>query len=120
MNSRVGRVADVIQREVASILQKKEFEHPKLGFVTVSTVEVSSDLSYAKIYITTFNPEDVIPSLEVLNKGAGFFRTALSKKMNLRQVPKLRFVFDESISRGDRIQSLFEKIKPDLTDSNEA
>jgi len=108
---RSGRVADVIQREVATLLQRKEFEHPDLGFVTISMVEVSADLSYAKVFITTLNDEDIKPSLAALNSGAGFFRTALSKKMNLRQVPKLRFVYDESVARGNRITALFDKIK---------
>ena len=107
--SRTRRVGEQIQRELAQLIQQ-ELKDPRLGMVTVSAVDVSRDLSHAKVYISTLNPEqDIDQTLQVLRRAAGFLRRELGRRMTMRIVPELRFVYDESIQRGSRLTSLIEE-----------
>ncbi|WP_416305168.1 30S ribosome-binding factor RbfA [Neptunicella sp. SCSIO 80796] len=107
--SRTDRVGHQIHKEVASILQN-EFKNrdPRLGMVTVSGVQVSRDLSYAKVFVTFFENDDakIKEFLTILEDNKGFIRTLLAKSMRMRAVPALRFVRDASITEGMRISSL--------------
>ena len=89
---RTQRVADYLQRELAELIQH-EVRDPRLGMVSVTGVEVSRDLAYARVYYTvmgTESPEDAAESTEVLNKAAGFLRSKLSRDSNMRSVPQLQ------------------------------
>ncbi|MGJ8682542.1 30S ribosome-binding factor RbfA [Paraglaciecola sp.] len=107
--SRTDRVGQQIHKEIASILQN-EFKNrdPRLGMVTVSAVEVSRDLAYAKIFVTFFeNDEEQIKSyLEILHENKGFIRTLLANRMRMRAVPAVKFVRDGSLAEGIRISNL--------------
>lgn len=105
--SRVDRVAGLIQRKLAQIIQT-EIKDPRLPrFITVSAVKVSNDLSLAKVYITIFGEQlDRDMVLDILNNSSGFLRTALARSMKLRIIPKLRFVYDESIEYGNSLRNL--------------
>lgn len=92
----------MIQRELANMIQK-ELKDPRIGMVTVNEVKVSRDLSYADVYFTMFQSEDVDHGVEALNRASGFLRSRLSKVLNTRTTPKLRFHYDESIDTGERI-----------------
>jgi ribosome-binding factor A len=110
--SRTDRVAQQIQKEIAVILQR-EIKDPRLGMVTVSAVEVSRDLSYAKIFITVFNTEDenaAIQSAKVLNEATGYIRSLLGKRIRARIMPELKFVVDNSLMEGMRISNLVDSI----------
>ncbi|MDH2923813.1 ribosome-binding factor A [Nicoletella semolina] len=105
---RSDRVAQALQKEIAVILQR-EVKDPRIGMVTVSDVEISRDLAYAKVFVTFLFDEDsrVIESgLEGLNKASGYIRTLLGKAMRLRIVPELRFVYDQSLVEGMRMSNL--------------
>lgn len=109
--SRTQRIGDQIQRELAQMIPR-EIKDPRLGFVTVTAVEVSRDVSHAKVFITVMgeNDEDKIKqNLLVLKDAAGFLRMLLGKAMKLRSVPTLHFHFDESISRGVHLSALIER-----------
>lgn len=108
--SRASRVAEQMKREVAVILQR-ELKDPRVSMVTVSDVQVSGDLMYAKIYVTFWNnePENVKNSIKVLNKAAGFVRTQIGKAMKLRAVPEIKFCHDESLDEGMRLSALITK-----------
>lgn len=109
--SRTQRVADQIQRELAGLIQM-EMKDPRLGMVTVSAVEVSRDLNYAEVYITVLEQEDRAEreqTLKILTRGAGFLRGRLAQLIQLRNVPELRFHYDESIARGQRLSALIEQ-----------
>ncbi len=113
--SRTRRIGEQMQRELAILIQQ-EIQDPRLGMVTVSAVEVSRDLAHAKVFITVLNDErqDIAASLEVLNRAAGFLRHALGQRMTLRTVPALRFVYDESMARGNALSRLIdEAVKTD-------
>ena len=106
--SRPRRVGEQIQRELAVLIQQ-EIKDPRLGMVTVSAVDVSRDLSVAKVYVTVLDEEhDMAQTLEVLEHAAGFLRHCLGQHMTLRTVPVLKFIHDESISRGNRLASLID------------
>ncbi len=127
MSPRVQRVADQIQRELASLIQM-EVNDPRVGMVSVTGVEVSRDLAHAKVFVTVLNtltddsqinkstlssPGDldkleIKENVDALNKAAGFLRSLLSKRLSTRSVPKLRFYYDGSIARGQQLSSLID------------
>ncbi|KDD78469.1 30S ribosome-binding factor RbfA [Glaesserella parasuis] len=106
--SRSDRVAQELQKEIAIILQR-EVKDPRIGMVTVSDVEISRDLAYAKVFVTFLFDSDesaVERGLEGLNKASGYIRTLVGKAMRLRIVPELRFVYDQSLVEGMRMSNL--------------
>lgn len=106
--SRADRVAQELQKEIAIILQR-EVKDPRIGMVTVSDVEISRDLAYAKVFVTfLFDNDDsaIKRGLEGLNKASGYIRTLVGKAMRLRIVPELRFVYDQSLVEGMRMSNL--------------
>ena len=107
--SRDLRVADFVRDEVSRILQR-DMRDPRVGsFVSVNDVKVSKDLSYAEIYVSSLQANDVKAQAElinVLNRAAGFFRTELSKRHTMRTTPKPRFHYDELVKRGPRLEQL--------------
>lgn len=109
-HDRMHRISELIHRHIARILTE-EFKDPRVGMVTVASVEVSRDLAHAKIYITILDESKITETLKVLNGASGFFRAQLSKLLDLRIVPKPRFIFDESVIKGNRISNLLSKDK---------
>lgn len=105
--SRAARVADLIHRLLAGIIQN-DFKDPRVGMITVSSVEVTPDLKHAKIYVTVLEAEKVVETLKILNAASGFFRSTLAKELKLRVVPQPFFIFDDSVIRGNRISSILE------------
>ena len=107
---RVGRVAEQIKKELSQILQT-EWKDPRLGFVTVTGVEVTNDLSLAKIYISAMgSDEEKENTLQALMRGKGFIRSELGKRIRLRFTPEIVFKFDTSIDYGSRIEQLLQEI----------
>lgn len=109
--SRARRVGDQIQREIALLLQR-EVKDPRVGMATVSAVEVSSDLAYAKVFVTFLGKEeqsDIDAALKVLDGARGYLRSQLAKSIRMRQVPELRFLYDASISRGNAMSALIDQ-----------
>jgi ribosome-binding factor A len=105
--SRTERVRHQLQREIAMILQR-EIKDPRVSMVTVSDVEVSRDLAYAKVFVTFFqdDPEQVKQALKVLNEAPGFIRSLLGKRIKARIVPQLKFQHDASLNEGIRMGKL--------------
>lgn len=99
--SRTDRVSQEVKKAVALILQK-EFSDPKLGMITVSDVEVSRDVAYAKIYVTfLFDEQEKIDyGMEVLTEASGYIRSLLGKAVKLRVTPELTFVYDKTLTEG--------------------
>lgn len=111
--SRTQRVADYLRRELAQLIQL-EVRDPRVGMVTVNDVEVSRDLSHAKIFVTVMGQdtaEQAAPCLEALNHAAGFLRTQISKQTQMRTTPRLHFVFDASIGRGAHLSALIDRAR---------
>lgn len=109
---RSDRVAQELQKEVAIILQR-EVKDPRIGMVTVSDVEVSSDLAYAKIFVTFLFDHDeaaIEQGMKGLQKASPYIRTLLGKAMRLRIVPELRFIYDQSLVEGMRMSNLVSNV----------
>lgn len=99
------RVADQIQRELAQLI-RDEVRDTRLGMLTLTAVRVSPDLSHAKVFFTTMDPEQSSVALEVLSGAAPHLRSLLGRLMRLRITPQLHFVYDESIERGAHMSAV--------------
>lgn len=107
-NARHYRVADQIQKDLA-VLIRTEVKDPDLSvFVTIEEVRVTRDLGQAKIYFTTLDDKGEMSEL-ILNKASGYLRSALGKRIRIRSIPQLFFVFDTTTQEGGRISSLIDK-----------
>ncbi|GHA24922.1 30S ribosome-binding factor RbfA [Oceanisphaera arctica] len=105
--SRSRRVGQELQKEIAMILQR-EIKDERLKLVTVSGVELSRDLNYAKVFVTFLenDPEKIEQGMKVLKDASGFIRSLVGKAMRLRVTPELRFAYDQSLVEGVRISTL--------------
>jgi ribosome-binding factor A len=110
---RPQRVSQEVQKEIAIILQR-EIKDPRLGMMTtVSGVEVSRDLAYAKVFVTFLNDKDeqaVKEGIKVLQDASGYIRSLLGKAMRLRIVPELTFFYDNSLVEGMRMSNLVSNV----------
>ena len=105
---RTRRIAELLQRELADLI-RREVHDPRIAQLTLTSVDVSSDLSHAKIYITQLTGvAQATETLKVLNKASGFLRHALRDRVLLRVIPQLHFVYDESVEEGDKISRLID------------
>lgn len=105
---RTDRIADTIQKELAVIIQR-EVNDPRLGMVTISYVKVSKDLGYAKIYVNILPDELAKESVKTLNNAAGFMRSLLAKRINMRVIPALSFIYDDTTLKAHRISKLIDE-----------
>lgn len=111
--SRIDRIADQMQRELAVMIQR-EVKDPRLdAMITVSGVKVSKDLGYADVYVTILGKEDspeiIADNLAILKQVASFLRRRIGQSIKLRVVPQIRFHYDESVARGQHLSSLIER-----------
>jgi len=107
---RASRVAEQMKKEISQII-REELKDPRVGFVTVTAVEVSNDLRYAKIYVSILaEKEEETKTLEVLNKAKGFIRSEIGKRIRLRFTPEIIFKLDKSLERGARITKLLTQV----------
>jgi len=99
------RVADQIQRELAQLI-RDEVRDTRLGMLTLTAVQVSPDLSHAKVFFTTMDPGQRAVALEILSGAAPYLRSLLGRLMRLRITPQLHFVYDDSIERGAHMSAV--------------
>ncbi|MFP4496810.1 MAG: 30S ribosome-binding factor RbfA [Vulcanimicrobiota bacterium] len=106
---RMKRVSELIKETLGDILIKTK--DPRIGFFTITNVDVTSDLSLAKIYVSAFEDEEKRKeTLEGLNSASGFLRKELGKQIRLKKTPKLVFYFDPGIERGSKIIEIINKV----------
>jgi ribosome-binding factor A len=107
--SRLGRIADQIQRDLADLI-RSELKDPRVGMITLTGVEVSNDYRHAKIIFTTLGgPEVVLQTQQGLQRASGFLRSQLAGGLTLRIIPELHFVYDDSVERGVRLSKLIDE-----------
>jgi len=110
MNSiKIERINSAIVREVSYILAN-EVKNQNIKFVTITAAKTSSDLSYCKIYVTVLNDTKKKETIEALKSAKGFIRKALMERIDIRQIPELDFVYDESIEYGKKIEQKIKEI----------
>ena len=113
---RSDRVGDSIREELADILLKKT-KDPRVGFVTITRVELSDDLKHAHVFISTLGTEsERKATLKGLRSAAPFLRGELGRRLKMRYTPELLFIIDESIERGDHVLDLLRNLKTDNED----
>jgi ribosome-binding factor A len=107
---RVKRIASSLQREISDIIAN-EMRDVDLKMVTVTHVKLASDLSYAKVYVTTLFDEKRGIVIDDLNNAKGFIKGELARrKFEIRSMPELEFVYDESLAYADNIERIIKKI----------
>lgn len=110
MSMRATRVGEQMKKELGDILGRK-LKDPRIGFLTVTDVEVSGDLQIAKVYISVLGDEKKREeTLKGLAKAKGYIRSEIGNRIRLRKTPELHFEFDESVDYGNRIESLIAEL----------
>jgi ribosome-binding factor A len=113
MSRRTERIAEQLRAELARLL-REEVTDPRIGLVTLTQVDVSPDLSNARVYWSVVKSEDsdaVSANLAGLESAAGFLRHRLAQLLDLKRVPELRFRFDPSLAHGDATLALLREIR---------
>ena len=112
-NNRLGRIDEEFKKEISSIISY-DLKEPKVtGLVSVTRVKVTPDLKFAKVWVSILNSKNTTETLEGLKKSAGFIRSELAKRINLRYTPELSFVIDDSLEYGARIDNILKNIMKD-------
>ena len=108
---RDSRVNEELRKEISDILFQ-EIKNPDIGFVSIVKVDVSHDLSVAKVYYSVMgNEEEIAKTQRAMKRSAGFIRHELAGRLSLRHTPELVFLFDDSIEHGIRIAKILENDK---------
>ncbi|MDC1528416.1 30S ribosome-binding factor RbfA [Gammaproteobacteria bacterium] len=111
VSKRVDKVADLLKKEIALLIQG-EVRDPRVGMASVTGVKVSRDLAHASVYVTLLgktSSEEIQEGIDALNKAAGFLRSLLAKTISLRTTPKLNFIYDDSLARGQFMTDLIDE-----------
>jgi ribosome-binding factor A len=116
-SGRSQKVGDQIQRELSEIIHR-ELRDPRVGLVTLTSVDVSPDCAYATVYFTCLEADHVEEAQVGLNRATGFLRSQLGKRVKLWTTPELKFVYDESVERGDRLSRLIDTANRTNSDVN--
>ena len=115
-SNRIGRINEEIQRELSTLIRTvKDPRVAETGMVSVTAVETTPDLKYAKIYISVLDKSASAQTLKGLKSAAGYLRRELGRALNLRNTPELSFVRDDSIAKGAHILDMLrnpEIVKP--------
>ena len=110
MSIKTQRIGNLLLKEISDILQNEVYDED-IKFVTLTSIKVDTDLSLAQIYCTVFDKSKKDKCLHDLNAAKGFIKTELAKrKIEIRKIPDLRFIYDESIEYGNKIEKIIEKI----------
>ncbi len=104
-----GRIGDSIQKELARMI-RSELSDPRLGFITISEVVVTLDLSIARIYVTVLEESKQAENIIILQGAAKFLRNGLAKKLKLRHTPRLEFFYDHGLDNGIKMTALIEQV----------
>ncbi len=107
---RSQRVSDLIREEVADIIMYK-LKDPRIGFVTVTGVELSPDLKQANVFVSILKEEERVATLDALTSSKAFMRTILAKHLRMKYIPHLHFRLDSSIDYGFKIDKLLKEIR---------
>ena len=117
---RIEKLQELIKQEMSKMLLK-ELKDPRIGFVTVTDVEMTGDLREAKIYVSVMGSEEQVKSsLEGLNSALGFVRREIGQRIRLRFTPEISFALDTSLDYGDHIQKLLLQVEGDVKNVDNA
>lgn len=109
MSIKIDRIASNLVKEISYILSN-EVKNPNIKFVTITDCHVTNDLSYAKVYYTVLDTDKLEETKKALKNASGFIRKELMDRVEIRYMPELEFIYDESIEYGKKIENIIEKI----------
>ncbi len=110
VNRRQDQLGQVIARELSDLMRLR-MKDPRIGFASITAVEVTKDLSYAKVFVSVMGtPEEQRETMRGLRHAAGFLRHELAQRLTIRHVPEITFQLDESIARGARVIELLNQV----------
>ena len=107
---KIERLNHAIQQEISTILMK-EIKDEDIRFVTITGCDISSDLSYCKVYFTVLDQEKKQQTIQALEKASGFIRGEVSKEIDMRHTPELKFIYDDSIAYGQHMDKIMEGLQ---------
>jgi len=110
-SGRAQRLGDLMQRELSELI-RLELRDPRVGMITLTSVDVSPDMSHAKVFFTILEKDKLEDTLHGLKRSAGFLRSQLARRISMYTTPELRFAYDESVERGDHLSRLIDSTKP--------
>ena len=116
---RLNRIDEELKKEITNILTY-DLKNPKVtGLISVTRVKITPDFKYAKVYVSIMNAKNTKETFAAIKKSAGFIRTEIAKRVNLRITPELVFVLDDSIEYGTRIDAILKDIMKDVKPDEE-
>lgn len=116
--TRIGRIEEEYKKELSHIISY-ELKNPNAtGLISVTKVKVTNDLKYAKVYVSILNAKNTNNTLQALKKSAGFIRSSLARRVNLRNTPEIIFELDDSLEYGAKIDSILKEIMPKKEEEN--
>ena len=110
-SNRIGRINEEIQRELSALLRQVKDPRVQGGMITVTHVDTTSDLRYARIYVSALNKDQEKDMLKGLKSAAGFLRRELGRALQLRYTPELQFIADDSIQHGAHILEVLRQVE---------
>lgn len=109
MSIKIDRLNNLFLEEISKIL-RTEIKDERINFVTITDVKITSDLYYAKVYVTVLNDKERDNIIKLLNKASNFIERELSHRIEIRRMPNITFVYDESIEYANNIEKIIERI----------
>ncbi|MBR3199224.1 MAG: 30S ribosome-binding factor RbfA [Bacilli bacterium] len=109
MSVKIERISDALIEQISYIIAK-EVKHKDVNFVTITDVKVSNDLGFAKVYFTVLDESKKEVTLKALKEASGFIRHELRDRVEIRQIPELSFVYDDTIKEAQKIENIIDKI----------
>ncbi len=109
MNNRLFKIQDLLHKEIANLILK-EIKNPLINkSITISGVQLSKDIRNADVFFTTFE-SDTLKVEQELNRSSSFIKNELSKKLYIKRLPNLKFIYDKTADSGERIENIIKKI----------
>lgn len=118
-SNRLGRIDEELKKEISNIITY-DLKNPNItGMISVTKAKITPDLKFAKVYVSILNSKNIKETLAGLKKSAGFVRTEVAKRINLRITPEIIFVLDDSMEYGERIDKILKEILPKKPENKE-
>ena len=117
--NRLNRINEELKREISNIINYEVTNSNVTGMVSVTSVKISPDLRYAKVYLSILNSRNTKQTLAALKSSSGFIRSRIAAKINLRVTPELVFELDESMQYGEKIETILKDIMKDIKSEEE-
>ncbi len=112
--NRLNRINEELKRKISNIINYEVTNSNITGLISVTSVKITPDLRYAKVFVSILNSRNIKDTLAALKKSSGFIRSRIAEDVNLRVTPELVFVLDESMQYGERIDTILAEIMKDI------